>query len=578
MTFLSFGLPILSAGLGLIPILILHFRSYLSSSQRPSSTALPSLFFPAITTHGRYLPVTAKNAFTYSVLYLGVDIDSLESGSLDLPFNVVKYGGNPLTKLIGLRSRNYLSDGDQGFRVKLENLLDKYGIEKDDIGKVWLVTLPSLAGWEGPNPLSTWFIYRKTKDEKIGDLLCVVLEVHSTFGESHSYVLKNTSEYRQDPAPGYDLAFKIPRSFHVSPFNSRDGYYRVDLMNPFPDPDPSLYQLNTPKFKIFLKLFTSEDQHKLTATLSSGPSPPIPLEPYFIPQILSTLIKWPFTLMSVTFRTYVQAYKLHYVKKLALFPRPEPSSETSHQVFNPPSVDREKIGRGLQRQPPSWTENKARKLFEKWAEKRVKDSGIDLEISFGNGRQGLSIPYTANLEKESGGHSNGRKYRSELRIKSSDPTFFTNLLVSPSPRHSLILFPEQSTTVSSSDTFLQFLSCPTIITTDTTTSFTSSRRIKHFLHLYASSVYAPPPSIPPILSLPAHFTQNAYFSFRDRLDVARVVFWYTFGESIEESLFNGLGVSFVQGQEPWKIWERGLKRLWGIDTIAVDKLGSYQIQ
>ncbi|WVW79530.1 hypothetical protein I302_101499 [Kwoniella bestiolae CBS 10118] len=619
MSFISNYLPLsvpvtLSAlSLGLIPLLVLHFRSYLSPSHRPSANALPSSFYPAVTTHGRHLPITAKNGFSYAVLYLGVDVDSMESGKLNLPFRIFKWSGNPLTKLIGLRSKPYLSHGDHSLRSKLEQLLctSKYGIGREEIGRVWLLTLPSLAGWEGPNPLTQWYVYRPAREEgEVGELLCVILEVHSSFDESHAYVLKPNSEYRQEPIKGYDLAFRIPRQFHVSPFNSRDGFYRVDLINPFPHSDLEHYRTNPPQFKTCIKLYTTDDQIKFVAVLTSGPSPPVALEPRNVLLLLRTISKWPFTLMSVNARTFYQAYKLHYLKKLALFPRPEHHTTGSEGIMNPPQKGEGRdIGQGLQRQGISWVEVRSREVVQRWARQRVEDTGIGLEIKMTNGREDLVIPAKSEVSNGNGhvnghanSHLNGQSSRktdghtnSNLVVTTSDPLFFANLLVSPSPHHSLIMFSEQLTSVSSPQLFLDFFSPPlptgsdsdsgeTEIPVDRLTRLTRNRRKSYFTYLYSHSTYPPLPSIPPLFDPPPHFVEHPSeeISLKDKLTVARIVFWHTFSEYFEYRLFDTLRARFVEGSEPWKIWERSMKSyFWGRDVGRVQgreeerKMGTY---
>ena len=148
---------------------------------RPHQTLidyLPSALIPAYTTHARLSPVLARHAFSYPLIYLGVDVDALEAGTLNLPGRLVKYGGQPITKILGLRSDGYLLPGGESFRQKINGLLSSHGVVKDDMSRVWLVTMPSFMGFEGINPLSVWYIYNHK-----GALSCCVLEVHNTFGE-----------------------------------------------------------------------------------------------------------------------------------------------------------------------------------------------------------------------------------------------------------------------------------------------------------------------------------------------------------------------------------------------------------
>ena len=167
--FLAFGL------------IVLRYRR----RQRPAASpdALTSHLIPAHTTHCRLLPTPSRHTFTYPLLYVGVDIDSLESGSLDLPMRLHVYGGSPITKILGLRSDGYLGTGKATFRSKLDVLLSEHGCKRSEMGRVWLVTMPSFIGWEGINPLSIWYCYGKVKDEEQAELECIVLEIHNTFGE-----------------------------------------------------------------------------------------------------------------------------------------------------------------------------------------------------------------------------------------------------------------------------------------------------------------------------------------------------------------------------------------------------------
>ena len=139
---------------------------------------LQSVLIPSYTSHARLLPTPARHTFSYPLIYLGVDVDALEAGRLDIPMRLLSYGGNPLTKVLGLRSINYLTPGAGSMRSKLERLLLQQGMAKDQICRAWLVTMPSLLGFESINPLTVWYVY-----DAMRQLSCVILEVHKTFGE-----------------------------------------------------------------------------------------------------------------------------------------------------------------------------------------------------------------------------------------------------------------------------------------------------------------------------------------------------------------------------------------------------------
>ena len=170
--------------LGSLPILL--FAYYYTERYRlpVSPDALPSFLIPAYTTHARLLPIPSRHAFSYPLLYIGVDVGSLESGSLDLLGRLLHYGGRPITKILGMRSDGYLKPGKDTLRSKLGILLRAHGIcASEKLGRVWLVTMPSFVGFEGINPLSVWYCYGEAQGEGRPELVCVVLEVHNTFGE-----------------------------------------------------------------------------------------------------------------------------------------------------------------------------------------------------------------------------------------------------------------------------------------------------------------------------------------------------------------------------------------------------------
>ena len=51
-------------------------------------------------------------------------------------------------------------------------------MEERDMTKGWMVSMPSLLGFEGINPLTVWYIYNRDRQ-----ISCIILEVHNTFGE-----------------------------------------------------------------------------------------------------------------------------------------------------------------------------------------------------------------------------------------------------------------------------------------------------------------------------------------------------------------------------------------------------------
>ncbi|KAK4685744.1 uncharacterized protein P7C73_g4398, partial [Tremellales sp. Uapishka_1] len=530
----------------LTPILSYYlFFSTSKAAPKPKidDSALSSVLIPAYTSHQRTLPVPSKHTFYYPLLYVGVDIDSLEAGSLDLPFNLLTYGGSPFSKVLGIRSDNYLAIGNGSLREKADALLKDQGVE--NVGRVWLVTMPSFVGFEGINPLSVWYCYSRLEGK---GLVCVILEVHNTFGEKHAYVLPITSSHVHAPAEGYTHGLTFPRSFHVSPFNSRSGYYRLDLLDPFISPTES-----TPAIKVSLRLLTPDREPKLHAVLSSKPtSPSIPILATNISRISQTILRFPFALLLSTPRILYQAYILHYTKKLAVYPRPEPGIAGAEN-WNEPQRDEEGLGVALGLKAPSWAERKSRDIVLAWAEGRAEDTGIDLEIVFRDGRDSVNI---------------GSSHEDKLSISTASPKLFSSLISTPSAKHFRLLAPELLTSISSDDLFDRFFSPPSSRHPTTFLSLAATNiRKRHLLFLMSCSHIAPPPNL---LLLPTPPCVDG-----TSLTILAIVAVPYLADMFEEWIMWKLGATFVEGQEPWGTWERAIKRLYKIrEAKANEGLGS----
>lgn len=137
----------------------------------------------------------------------------------------------------------------------------------------------------------------------------------------------------------YQHRWTFARSFHVSPFNSRDGYYTLSLNAPFttsatliPTCDhiessnhPSLSSPLSAKLSISLLLLTPEKTPKLHARLASTPSvSPLPFTSHQI--LYQTLCVFPIALIMTTPRIMWNAGVLAWGKKLRMYARPEPVS------------------------------------------------------------------------------------------------------------------------------------------------------------------------------------------------------------------------------------------------------------
>jgi len=125
--------------------------------------------------HSRRLPISSTHTFRYHTFSFLLELDALESGRLDLASGLVFSYGRRWGRLLGLRSQPYLDplSSSSSIRQKLEDQFHKHHLLCSDekLEDAWIMTMPSILGLEGINPLTVYFCYRKQI------LWTVVLEV-----------------------------------------------------------------------------------------------------------------------------------------------------------------------------------------------------------------------------------------------------------------------------------------------------------------------------------------------------------------------------------------------------------------
>jgi hypothetical protein len=208
---------------------------------------------------------------------------------------------------------------------------------------------------------------------------------------------------------GHHHAWIFPRSFHVSPFNNRAGYYRLDVQDPFHSEAPPSTEY--PKFKVTLNLLTTAKESKLYAVLMNHPTQKattIALRNI----VSSVLFKQPWSLLLTTPRILAQAWVLHYQKGLVVYPRPEPEfafpptpetrspspsdsdatlvstdrlSTGLDPAWNPIEADLLKVGKAIGWQSVAGTEKYAeRALVVPWLKTRCEELGVGVRMVFTN--------------------------------------------------------------------------------------------------------------------------------------------------------------------------------------------------
>lgn len=163
--------------------------------------------YRTVISHVRRTPL--RNAFTYRSYSWYVDVDHLPQ----LP--------RLLRPLAGFRVEDHLGDPDGTLRGNVERYLATQGIGSAhgnglDGGRITMLASARVLGHVF-NPLSVFWCH-----DGAGELRCVVVEVHNTYGERHCYLLETDGAGRAS----------VPKAFYVSPFNDVDGEYRMKLPVP----------------------------------------------------------------------------------------------------------------------------------------------------------------------------------------------------------------------------------------------------------------------------------------------------------------------------------------------------------
>jgi len=161
--------------------------------------------------HRRLRP--RQHAFRYRVFSLLLDLDELED--LDKRSRLFRWNRRGV---LSFQDRDHGTGGD--LRAWLDGLLAREGILADGARRV--LCYPRLFGYVF-NPLSVWFCY--THDEH---LAAIVYEVHNTYDERHSYVLRVGSDETM-------VRQRATKGFYVSPFLPMDCTYNFKIRPPRDD-------------------------------------------------------------------------------------------------------------------------------------------------------------------------------------------------------------------------------------------------------------------------------------------------------------------------------------------------------
>ena len=112
-------------------------------------------------------------------------------------------------------ARDHLGSPDRTIRENLDEWLAEQGIDLGG-GQVLMLANARVLGYVF-NPLSVYWCH-----DASGELVCVVAEVHNTYGGRHCYLLRTDAQGRA----------LVDKEFYVSPFLEVDGHYVMRLPKP----------------------------------------------------------------------------------------------------------------------------------------------------------------------------------------------------------------------------------------------------------------------------------------------------------------------------------------------------------
>lgn len=302
---------------------------------------------------------------------------------------------------------------------------------------------------------------------------------------------------------------------------------------------------NPPLPVIRIDLLTSDRKLKLMATTRAVSSDQLTPS-----SILSTVFRYPFTLFLTMLRITYHAGILHYVKRLDVYPRPEPrpakaTAEEMEWSRNPVQVghgvqsDQKQPGSGpVGWQPVGWIEGRAKERVCQVLSQRARELGVNIHLRPSNTHE-RPLDFPAH-SKTVDANLDPRGKVETLTIKYLTPLFFTHVVALPSATHVLLLSSqtEKILWTSNDALFLRVLEPPP----------RTKKTIGQQLRLRYLPDKAKRIPVPPVHPLDSSRGMN--------VGVIIIVLAYYALERLERMVYLLFRARFVRGEEPWNGWER----------------------
>ncbi|MEO8828067.1 DUF1365 domain-containing protein [Lapillicoccus sp.] len=241
-----------------------------------SATGVPSTarLYETTVRHVRTSPL--KHDFVHHSYSWFVDLD-------DLP----RLGW--LSPLARFEARDHLGSPDATLRENLDVFLATRGVDLRG-GRITMLASARVLGYTF-NPISVFWCYRSDVDAD-GELECVVVEVHNTYGERHAYLVRTDLSARAS----------TDKALYVSPFNDVSGSYELLLPEPHDRAQVSV-TLKRPGATPFVATLNGHARPMTRAT------------------VLRTALRHPFEPLVVTAKIRWHGIQL-WMRRLPIQPRP----------------------------------------------------------------------------------------------------------------------------------------------------------------------------------------------------------------------------------------------------------------
>ncbi|EWC46380.1 hypothetical protein DRE_04323 [Drechslerella stenobrocha 248] len=313
---------------------------------RASESSMSPIFFLSDTGHLRLSP--NKFYFHYPILYVG--FSAKFTGSIGSFFSVKPSADEVESDprrwwftFFSVDPANFMSKR-HGFEEKVRRFLRLQGVDDAGYPHIYVVTAPSFIRWAF-NPVTYYYVY----DEAF-ELAYTILEVSSTFHESHAYLLPRSGPGVVSTRDNYLYSCRFEKNFHISPFNKRAGAYKVDIVDP----------VQERRFDIKVTLLNEEGKRRMVVHTRSMEEPLEMLDAKW-KDVIRMVLGWALCGFMVVLRTLWQCGRIFRMSNTEINERPEPLTTSKARA-------------------PSGAELKSQRVFLQYLQKCIDAYSVPVRV------------------------------------------------------------------------------------------------------------------------------------------------------------------------------------------------------